>query len=175
MKTVYMFVLYAVFNTCSISTMDLMVSSIDKRMDIKKEYMQRLSQEVKLIIAKKVCWLRWYDEIMSLERYMPFTIGNKELSSIDLWKISTENRIKILEQNKKEFYTMNDHNELTNLLSAQQKQGLVLKRIALDDEVYNDCCGIPGGKKYYHYLTIPAIVVPISAAIGGGWWRTYLG
>src|SRR5438477_4905650 len=114
-----------------------------------------LPKETWHIIKKLMKFSYWKDEILYLESVSPVIIGNAELCTIDLWKMPSKDRRRLLNYHEKTIFDQKECDILKKIVPEKIKKDLVIHRLPLNDELYQDWAGIPGGRVQLRFLLSP--------------------
>lgn len=128
-------------------------------------------KEIQQKIMKLKLLLCWKDEINFLESISPVKIGDAELWAIDLWRLSCQERECALSYRDKITFNLEECDMLKKIIPKEMQTGLVIHRFANNDELYLDCCDIPGGCVLLRCMVPPAfgaVVIGLGGLIAWG-------
>src|SRR5438045_3796463 len=108
----------------------------------------------------------WKDEILYLESVSPVIIRNAELCTIDLWKMPSKDRRRLLNYHEKTIFDQKECDILKKIVPEKIKKDLVIHRLPLNDELYQDWAGIPGGRVQLRFLLSPIFGMMVTG-VGG--------
>lgn len=122
-----------------------------------------LPQEIQKIIVKLRLFACWQDEITYLKGVSPIKIGNAELEAIDLWRLSVTDRDQVLCFDGKKTFAPHECDALKKIIPEQDQQNVVIHRLPVNEELYQDWVGISGGRCYARFIISPALGAGLCA------------